>query len=88
MHRCVKLDLHFITHSVLPAKIIYGAHIRSLHLFESGLVLNQQSGTGSSVPEKYTSPHVWHLVQFKTLKQEKKKKETATYSLGVTQSLI
>lgn len=42
------------THSVLPAEIIDGAHIRALHLFESSLILNQQSGTGSSVPKKQT----------------------------------
>lgn len=39
------------THSVLPAEVINGAHIRALHLFESSLILNQQSGTGSGVPE-------------------------------------
>lgn len=43
------------THSVLPAEIIDGAHIRALHLFESSLVLNQQPGTGSSVPETENS---------------------------------
>lgn len=39
------------THSVLSAEIIDGAHIRALHLFESSLILNQQSGAGGSVPE-------------------------------------
>lgn len=39
------------THSVLPAEVIDGAHIRALHLFESSLILNQESGTGSGVPE-------------------------------------
>lgn len=43
------------THSVLPAEIIYRADIRALHLFESSLILNQQSGTGSGVPETHNS---------------------------------
>lgn len=47
----------FRTYSVFPAEIIYGAYIRTLDLFKRSLVLDQQSGTGSSVPEKYTSKH-------------------------------
>lgn len=39
------------THSVLPAEVIDGAHVRALHLFESSLILNQESGTGGGVPE-------------------------------------
>lgn len=44
-----------ITHSVLPAEIIDGADIRALHLFESSLILNQEPGTGGSVPENTIS---------------------------------
>lgn len=52
----------FRTYSVFPAKIIYGAYIRTLDLLKRSLVLNQQSGTGSSVPERETPKHNVHLI--------------------------
>lgn len=51
--------LHIImqmrTHSVLSTEIIDRANIRALHLFESSLILNQEPGTGTSVPENIIS---------------------------------
>lgn len=43
--------LQLRTHSVFPAEVVNGAHIRALHLFESSFILDQQSGAGSSIPE-------------------------------------
>lgn len=51
--------LHIImqmrTHSVLSTEIIDGSNIRTLNLFESSLILNQEPGTGTSVPENTIS---------------------------------
>lgn len=64
---CLQPKPNARTHSVLPAEVIDGAHIRALHLFESSLILNQQSGTGSGVPEtnkrEYSQSFGWYYCQ-------------------------
>lgn len=78
--------LQLRTYSVLPAEVVDGAHVRALHLFERSLILNQESGTGSSVPktDKYPTliktqyqSYRWYFVNL-----------SINYSFGVTQSLM
>lgn len=47
----LQIIMQMRTHSVLSTEIIDGANIRALNLFESSLILNQEPGTGTSVPK-------------------------------------